>query len=345
MQDLGSVSYSAAIESAATDTAFPPSSPFAQRVDREAGAAGSTRPGARVVLGDGARGSGSSPTNNSPGAPDLRPLHAKGQLPEVATALYGPTSICGALCPARHAELDAGRLAARWWRSARTGPPRRGAQMLRIPAPQSAPHALSPSSGHKASAGPGVVEAGCKVAAGSRLKRSGMHWTVAGPTPSSRSAAARLSGRFDDFWGRRSAPGGGRLTSSHNLDVHPRGSSQRPFSVVCAILAREATAPARQSYPHSGAPRDDRAQETTAPARHACAGVTQVRLDTPAQRRWPRIAPAPGRRTCGRPPPGRSRHDDESEDSHQMDPGKNRAIQRSPLACRARNRRVALVKK
>ena len=38
--------------------------------------------------------------------------------------------------------------------------------------------------------GSGVIEAGCKTVIGSRLKRSGMFWTVRGPMPSWRCAAA-----------------------------------------------------------------------------------------------------------------------------------------------------------
>jgi len=38
--------------------------------------------------------------------------------------------------------------------------------------------------------GSGVIEAGCKTIIGQRLKRSGMHWTVQAPTPSSRCAVA-----------------------------------------------------------------------------------------------------------------------------------------------------------
>jgi hypothetical protein len=37
----------------------------------------------------------------------------------------------------------------------------------------------------------GVVEAGCKTIVGQRLKRSGMHWTVRGATPSSDYGAAK----------------------------------------------------------------------------------------------------------------------------------------------------------
>ena len=51
----------------------------------------------------------------------------------------------------------------------------------------------------------GVVEAGCKVAIGTRCKRSGMHWTVAGVDAIIALRCCKLSGRFEDFWERRSA--------------------------------------------------------------------------------------------------------------------------------------------
>ena len=54
--------------------------------------------------------------------------------------------------------------------------------------------------------GSGVIEAGCKTVVASRLKRSGMFWTVQEPTPSWPSAAPYLNGRFEDYWeGRRAA--------------------------------------------------------------------------------------------------------------------------------------------
>jgi hypothetical protein len=49
----------------------------------------------------------------------------------------------------------------------------------------------------------GVVEAACKMAIGTRLKRSGMHWTGADAIIALR--CCRLSGRFEDFWERRAA--------------------------------------------------------------------------------------------------------------------------------------------
>jgi hypothetical protein len=51
----------------------------------------------------------------------------------------------------------------------------------------------------------GVVEAGCKVAIGTRCKRAGMHWTVAGVDAIIALRCCKLSGRFEDFWERRSS--------------------------------------------------------------------------------------------------------------------------------------------
>ena len=53
--------------------------------------------------------------------------------------------------------------------------------------------------------GSGVVEAGCKTAIGVRCKRAGMHWTVAGADAIIALRCYQLSGRFEDFWERRSA--------------------------------------------------------------------------------------------------------------------------------------------
>ena len=49
----------------------------------------------------------------------------------------------------------------------------------------------------------GVVEAGCKVAIGTRCKRAGMHWTVAGANAIIALRCCKLSGRFEEFWERR----------------------------------------------------------------------------------------------------------------------------------------------
>jgi hypothetical protein len=46
----------------------------------------------------------------------------------------------------------------------------------------------------------GVVEAGCEVVIGTRLKRAGMHWSVKGANAIIALRCSKLSGRFEDFW-------------------------------------------------------------------------------------------------------------------------------------------------
>ena len=48
--------------------------------------------------------------------------------------------------------------------------------------------------------GSGVVEAGCKSVVGSRLKRSGMFWTVRGANAIIALRCCRIDGRFADYW-------------------------------------------------------------------------------------------------------------------------------------------------
>ena len=48
--------------------------------------------------------------------------------------------------------------------------------------------------------GSGVVEAGCKAVIGSRLKRSGMFWTVRGANAIIALRCCRLNGRFENYW-------------------------------------------------------------------------------------------------------------------------------------------------
>ena len=54
--------------------------------------------------------------------------------------------------------------------------------------------------------GSGVIEAGCKTVIGSRLKKSGMFWTVRGANAIIALRCCHLNGRFEDYWeGRRAA--------------------------------------------------------------------------------------------------------------------------------------------
>jgi hypothetical protein len=51
--------------------------------------------------------------------------------------------------------------------------------------------------------GSGVIEAGCKTVIGSRLKQSGMFWTVRGANAILALRCAHLNGRFEDYWEAR----------------------------------------------------------------------------------------------------------------------------------------------
>ena len=54
--------------------------------------------------------------------------------------------------------------------------------------------------------GSGVIEAGCKTVIGSRLKQSGMFWTVRGANAILALRCSDINGRFEDYWeGRRAA--------------------------------------------------------------------------------------------------------------------------------------------
>jgi hypothetical protein len=53
--------------------------------------------------------------------------------------------------------------------------------------------------------GSGVIEAGCKTVIGSRLKQSGMFWTVRGANSILALRCCHLNGRFEDYWETRRA--------------------------------------------------------------------------------------------------------------------------------------------
>jgi hypothetical protein len=213
VRDPGSVTYSAAIESAASPDAEMALSPFAQRVDREAQRRGFDQAPRRVVLGDGAAWIWNLADEGLPGAIQIIDLfHAKQHLSDVAKAIYGTgTDLSRQWARLRHDDLDAGHLRALCQAlrpHASTHPEARRCWeyvthhrgRLRYPAFRA--QGLCVSSG--------VVEAGCKVAIGTRCKRAGMHWTIAGADAIIALRCCQLSGRFEDFWERRSNTAGAK---------------------------------------------------------------------------------------------------------------------------------------
>lgn len=206
VRDRGSVSYSAAIESAAMHDTDLELSPFAQRVQREARRRGFEHALRRVVLGDGAPWIWNLAEELFPGAVQIVDLyHAKGHLWDVAKAIYGAgTDLAEQWAKQRRDQLDDGRiddiLAALELHAASHEEARKCLDYVRrnrsrMRYPEFRAQGLCVASG--------VVEAGCKVTIGTRLKRAGMHWTVAGADAIIALRCARLSGRFDDFWQRR----------------------------------------------------------------------------------------------------------------------------------------------
>ena len=142
-----------------------------------------------------------------PGAIEIVDLyHAKGTLSEAAKAIFGAESEEGKVwAKSRRDELEDGELKsilealrphlkhdkARKCRNyIKTNRAR-----LNYPAFRAAGLCVSS----------GVIEAGCKCAIGTRLKRAGMHWTLHGANEIIALRCYKLSDRYDDYWSRRKA--------------------------------------------------------------------------------------------------------------------------------------------
>jgi hypothetical protein len=205
-RDPGSISYSAAIESAAQkDTEAAPSR-FAARVEREALRRGFDQAPRQVVLGDGAKWIWNIAAESFPDAIQIVDrFHAKQHLSDVAKAIYGANSdLAAEWARKRHQELDAGNIGALlralrrhffYNEEAAQCAEYIDGNRTRMRYDQFREAGLGTSTG--------VVEAGCKTAIGVRCKRAGMHWTVAGVDAIIALRCSKLSGRLGDFWERR----------------------------------------------------------------------------------------------------------------------------------------------
>ena len=205
VRDEGSVTYTASIESAAMRDDSEEPSDFAKRCEREAIRRGFDRAVRQVVLGDGAPWIWNLVTETFPDAIQiLDRFHAKQHLSDVAKAIYGVKSDLGdKWAKHRHEELDAGQvddiLAALHVHADGNEEARKCISYIetnrsRMRYPEFHAAGLCTSSG--------VVEAGCKVVVGHRLKRAGMHWSVLGSNAIAALRCHRLSHRFEDFWER-----------------------------------------------------------------------------------------------------------------------------------------------
>lgn len=207
IRDPGSVTYSAAIESAASQDTDQDLSPFARRVDREARRRGFDQAPRRVVLGDGALWIWNLAKEQFPDAVQIVDIfHAKGHLWDAGKAIYGAgTDLAEHWAKQRRDELDRGEIgkviAALRQHVSTSEEARRCLEYIyrnrsRMRYPRFRAQGLCVSTG--------VVEAGCKLVIGTRLKRAGMHWTCAGADAIIALRCCKLSGRFEDFWERRS---------------------------------------------------------------------------------------------------------------------------------------------
>lgn len=210
VRDPDSVTYSAAIESAAATGSTP--SDFARRIDRESERRRFMEAKRRVVIGDGALWIWNLASEHFPDAIEIIDLfHAKQHLSETAKEIFGPQSPkTRPWAQDRHDELDEGHFDDLLKELSIHAPRIEAARLClgyfetnrdRMRYPEFRKQELCVSSG--------VVEAGCKVAIGARLKRAGMHWTVDGANAIIALHCCRLSGRFEAFWER--LPYGGRL--------------------------------------------------------------------------------------------------------------------------------------
>jgi hypothetical protein len=217
VRDPGSVTYSAAIESAASHDTDKEASEFAKRATREASRRDFEQAQRQVVLGDGAHWIWNLAEEHFPDATQIVDLyHAKGHLWDVAKAIYGVgNDLTAQWAKQRRDELDDGKLdallAALRVHSETNDEARKCLDYVtrnlnRMRYPQFRAQGLCVSTG--------VVEAGCKVAIGTRLKRAGMHWTVTGANAIIALRCCKLSGRFEDFWERRSASACTRAVSA-----------------------------------------------------------------------------------------------------------------------------------
>jgi hypothetical protein len=205
IRDPHSTTYTGAIETAEE---------FGRRIYLEAWNRGWSRAQTKVVMGDGAEWIWNLADQHFPGAVQIVDLyHARQHLWNLARKLY-PNDPAGQQAWMKvHQKrlLDKGKieklvLSLRSTKSANTEVTEkirteadyfaRNAERMRYPKFRRL-HLFI---------GSGVIEAGCKTVIGSRLKQSGMFWTIRGANAIIALRCCHLNGRFETYWeGRRAA--------------------------------------------------------------------------------------------------------------------------------------------
>jgi hypothetical protein len=201
MRDPDSTTYTGAIETAEE---------FGKRLYLEAWNRGWSRAEKKVVMGDGAEWIWNIADQHFPGAVQIVDLyHARQHLWDVARALYpGRETNQKRWMMRQQSKLDDGEIE-KLVRSLRS---------LEIANPPVADKLRSEADYFEHNAermrypkfrrqhlfvGSGVIEAGCKTVIASRLKQSGMFWTVRGANSIIALRCCLLNGRFEDYWESR----------------------------------------------------------------------------------------------------------------------------------------------
>jgi hypothetical protein len=161
------------------------------------------------VLGDGAPWIWKIAEEHFPGALEIVDLyHARQQVAELAKLVLG--SEWKSWAEARYRELDQGKVETLLGTLRRLKTPQPGLQ----PAIDKGIHYFQTNADRMRYAkfrrqglfvGSGVVEAGCKIIVGQRLKQSGMRWTVRGANAILALRCLNLSNLWEDFWESRRA--------------------------------------------------------------------------------------------------------------------------------------------
>jgi hypothetical protein len=203
IRDPDSTSYVGAIENAEE---------FGKRIYVEAWKRGWSQACTKVVIGDGAEWIWNLADQHFPGAVQIVDLfHARQHLWELARRLHPNDEAEKKRWMLVHQELlDRGRMKKLTvaLRSVRTDNPEL-AEKLRTEADYFHRNALRmryPKFRRlHLFVGSGVIEAGCKTVIASRLKQSGMFWTVRGANAILALRCCHLNGRLEDYWENRRA--------------------------------------------------------------------------------------------------------------------------------------------
>jgi hypothetical protein len=204
IRDLDSTTYTGAIESAEE---------FGKRIYLEAHKRGWSRAEKKVVIGDGAEWIWNLADLHFSGALQIVDLfHARQHLWEVARKLYPNHEVSQKAWMKVHQKrlLDKGKIE-KLVLSLRSidSPHPEVIDKVRIEADyfeKNAARMRYPKLRRQhLFVGSGVIEAGCKTVVGSRLKQSGMFWTVRGANAIIALRCCQLNHRFEDYWEDRRA--------------------------------------------------------------------------------------------------------------------------------------------